>query len=956
MRMTDPLKRGNPDVQTATVSLGTDPIAVVNGSNNIVITKASHGMGVGRRVTIANAPAFNGLTAAQVNGNRQIIAVTSNTFTVQAGANATSTDATAGGTGITYTANRADFSLFKVGDPANIRVAFRDGAGIISHWSLPKAVPQIVTLGERYWRFNSRRTEEAFDADWVGCLGNQYQHVVSFNKRSTRDPTKAYYMFTGQDENGTSFSPDGGKTISPIVSFGFWGSSINGLYYCSDDFADGVLLMLGGHGSTTGKCGLYGSLDEGRVCKRIRLNRSGGADVFDSNRTFFPRIGMNLIDRRPQNAAGTLTDAERPIYVVAQQKDGGGSFINCVLFKWDGGDIFTTSDWHPVYEWPVSEIRGSAPTIGDECGMLWVKVAPNGDVVVAGRQGLWVSTDAQNTSATNGATFSKKLSNACVRGVALDMTATGISGATVGISNKAGANDQCVLKTTNIRTTGFTAPANTNVPTNATIQSLEGPASNHNRLYIVYKTGSTFVAKLSTNGGGVWNPITVIAPPGYDDAANKWRYTWGGGRGPAIYPHPTDPNHVFAMVFISPVVSVNGGSTFRGDASSFFDHAQTRGWGYDRNDFTQLYTMIQDSGSFHQNGMEWYEELGLKWDDNIPDQEGTTRTTKDHAVLVTSDPDPAPNRTQGRGACSLHGGSGLRVFGFSADRPNTKCIPVLIRPNGTKVARTDVGSSRIAKFFHHPTNENIIIWGKWFITNFNSPSATPTSVDFTSYSNREILGYSMVSGQPVWYFGATGNAGNVIYRSTNASGGSPTLWKTLSSSADHSAYAVDPFNDKNVFVCRISSNGKVERVQEGSTTVIFDAADAIADVYTTYGVSQTGAPAILVDYLITDPNKEGLLYMSMDTPGNPIIFMTENANDPSPTWTNETRNLPHTYHQFPTLHPVTGEIFINSSMGEFVLPAPDDYPALPNKNYFTNWMDNYYGLPNIPDPPILPGV
>jgi hypothetical protein len=949
MQMTDPLERGDPDVQTAVVSLGANPVTTTNGSNNIVVAKTAHGMGVGRRVTLADLTAGNGLTAAQMNGSRQIIAVAANTFTVQAGGNATGSGATGGSSG-SYAANRADYSVMAPGDPANIRVAY-DDAGVISHWSLPMAVPQVVSLGARYWRFNTRRPQEAYEATppWPAGPGNQYQHVVAWNERSVRDPSKKFYMFTGQDENGVSFSPDGGRTISPIVGLGLTGLSITGLYFCSDDLTNGLLLATTGDWNGLAKTGLYGSIDEGRTWKRIRLNRTNGADAFASNKTIFPRMTMNVIDRRPQNASGTLTDAQRPIYVVAQPKDGSSSLIGCYLFKWDGGDVFDTADWTQVYEWPVAEVRGDNPTVNNagEVGMRGVRVATNGDVIVDGRQGVWYSSNG-------GTSFTKKFSNACVRGLAVDMSAAGAPAVAIAVSNKAGANDPVVLKTANISTTGFTSPGNTGLPTNATAVGFNGAKSNFNRQYLVYKTGSSYAARLSTNGGSSWQAINVEEPPGYDDSANAWRYTWGGGRGPTIYPHPSDPNHVFGMVFISGAVSHDGGANFIGRDCSYFDHAHTKGWSYDRNDFRKLFAMLQDSGSWSQNATKWYEELGLKHDKACTNQAGTNgdpfafATTT--AALTASN--TAPRRTQGRGACSLHG-SAMTLFALSADKPNNKCIPVIRASNGSWVARTDVGISSCARFFHHPTISTTIVLGSWFITGWGT---TPASVNFTNYSGREVVGYSLVGGAPRWYFGTSGTSGSSIYRSTNANGSGGTLWKTLASSALHTAVAPDIHNDGTVFVARISQNGKVERHTASTSTVIFDAKVAIDAVFDQYGLPKTTMPDVEVSYLVTDPNMPGLLYVVLHGAGMPVIFMSLNANDANPTFTNETRNLPHTYYWLPSLHPVTGELFMDSSMGEFVLPAPAGYPALTNLNYFTQEMDAFYGRADVPDPPVLPGA
>lgn len=76
------------------ITLSSNPFSTTSGSNAVVITLSSHGSNAGDFITIAGASAVGGLTLA---GEYQIMATTTNTFTVFAASNATSST-TGGGT------------------------------------------------------------------------------------------------------------------------------------------------------------------------------------------------------------------------------------------------------------------------------------------------------------------------------------------------------------------------------------------------------------------------------------------------------------------------------------------------------------------------------------------------------------------------------------------------------------------------------------------------------------------------------------------------------------------------------------------------------------------------------------------------------------------------------------------------------------------------------------------
>ncbi|MCA3771654.1 MAG: hypothetical protein IM650_12185 [Phenylobacterium sp.] len=83
--------------------LNPNPFSVTNGSPTVTVTQASHGLETGDTITIAGAAAVGGITPS---GAYQVTVLTSSTFTVTHGSNATSTVASGGGSAVTVQDSR----------------------------------------------------------------------------------------------------------------------------------------------------------------------------------------------------------------------------------------------------------------------------------------------------------------------------------------------------------------------------------------------------------------------------------------------------------------------------------------------------------------------------------------------------------------------------------------------------------------------------------------------------------------------------------------------------------------------------------------------------------------------------------------------------------------------------------------------------------------------------------
>ncbi|MCA3734361.1 MAG: hypothetical protein INE97_03320 [Phenylobacterium sp.] len=82
--------------------LNPNPFSVTNGSPVVTVTQAAHGLATGDTITIAGAAAVGGITPS---GAYQVTVLTSSTYTITHGSNATSTT-TGGGSGVTVQDSR----------------------------------------------------------------------------------------------------------------------------------------------------------------------------------------------------------------------------------------------------------------------------------------------------------------------------------------------------------------------------------------------------------------------------------------------------------------------------------------------------------------------------------------------------------------------------------------------------------------------------------------------------------------------------------------------------------------------------------------------------------------------------------------------------------------------------------------------------------------------------------
>ena len=194
------------------------------------------------------------------------------------------------------------------------------------------------------------------------------------------------------------------------------------------------------------------------------------ADGTASNRAVYTKSGASGSGSWSKTIE-LLTDAQRPIYVVEQHGGAAADITYQALFKsTDGGASFSF-----VRELPIATFAS-----GNK-GIYYVLVAPNGDVMLVGRQGRILSTD-------EGANFTQKHTREVSDAHFFGGSSTTVSGARVG---DASANSNGgVYATTNVRSTAFAKPisaggtANAGLPANFNVWELACAPTNTNRLLV----------------------------------------------------------------------------------------------------------------------------------------------------------------------------------------------------------------------------------------------------------------------------------------------------------------------------------------------------------------------------------------------------------------------------------------------------------------------------------------
>ena len=206
-----------------TLTLGSNPITTgTAGSGTITVTATSHGSSVGDFVTLAGATTVDGITAAQINQNFEILTVASsgNSFTVNTGG-AASSGSTAGGGGSVTAAMEIsiglDTTLLGNGWSAGTwgRFTWGSGAGSLAGQNLrlwfsdswgEDLVANLVDGSLYYWDATNGKTTRLAELSTVSGASN----VPTTVRRVMVSDTDRHVLCFGSN-------PLGSATFDPLL-------------------------------------------------------------------------------------------------------------------------------------------------------------------------------------------------------------------------------------------------------------------------------------------------------------------------------------------------------------------------------------------------------------------------------------------------------------------------------------------------------------------------------------------------------------------------------------------------------------------------------------------------------------------------------------------------------------------------------------------------------------------
>lgn len=161
--------------------LGFNALATVSGSGSVVVTQQSHGLKIGDSVTIAGAVNGNGLTALQLNGVKTVTAVTIDTFTFAAGANATVTGSV-GGSAMTGIIN-SPYNLFVT----NVASFSPNGCSVV--WEYSYKSQSTRTMSPAWYPMSPLTTLQTPSEAVIDVAGDLQVRATFVNDRDNLSPS-----------------------------------------------------------------------------------------------------------------------------------------------------------------------------------------------------------------------------------------------------------------------------------------------------------------------------------------------------------------------------------------------------------------------------------------------------------------------------------------------------------------------------------------------------------------------------------------------------------------------------------------------------------------------------------------------------------------------------------------------------------------------------------------------
>lgn len=969
LKMQEIGRNGDPAVQTADIALGTDPLSVTAGSSIVTVNKPAHGMSAGWLVRIRNATALGGIAIANTV-NRTILTATADSFTFDAGTVADATTS-GGGSSAVITPIRRDYSVWGATDGIqSFRLAYlKATASLWALWSEPWTVPAVTVTpepsGDALWTASSLRRKGVYEDNKPGNWGLQYQRVVCWNQATRGNANGEFGIcITGQDENTGKMTKDYGRTWGPLNVPGFYGSQPGGMWLDTD--RDGLLVIVankfGSQPAPTYSefCGLYVGTLAGVV--RKNLTYSNGRQAFRGpmhGGTESRRRQQQCVGARPQNAAGTLTYKQMPIYAIDNDYNAvrDGDILNIDL--WQSLDNGVT--WQHLRNLPLADFASG------RYGVMWMTVCPNGDILLGHAKGAHIieaETTGQNAGVVLSSTNPKKifpadgnLNVSCIEYI--DGGPSTVSGAILSVwIDRSGTNNintntntnNGFYRTSNVRTTTPARVSGSNLANTYSIWSMGRSPLNHNLIAIC---GGDNDPMYSTDKGKTWAKIAEITPPGEE----AFRYNLNpraNGTGQTTFNFCPTREKTCIVPTQQTMSWTDNFPTLKPTSTNFFDGGDTKGMGWHFSDWKQIVRVQTDSWvNTSLEGALWAQANG--------------RGTADTAFKTLVDAAGGGTASYGINGGAALMGKNRRLIATAnmngAGKPNVLVCLDGFKTTGsaheygkydthTIIGGTNKGgvtrAARSAWSLKEPGVTGFI--GKFAIQNFDA--GDPNNITKIDHSSHEFIAQSMLNGDTLitWWgdhkngSGTNDQRAGGVYRSTHDTGSNNQgeYWAPFKAGSGPSntrawfdAIAPDPHHP---------SRNRVLYVPASAPTEIWEAVKSGSDIsynrlrdlwpqLRAWMEARIGVgcyiPKTEILTLLADPFCPGLFYAAFEGSGICNWWM---STDFGVTWSPIQSNFPATNIRA-DMHPLTGDLFGHNTLGEHTLAPHQQVANYPNVDY-----------------------
>ena len=185
-----------------------------------------------------------------------------------------------------------------------------------------------------------------------------------------------------------------------------------------------------------------------------------------------------------------------------------------------------------------------------------------------------------------------------------------------------------------------------------------------------------------------------------------------------------------------------------------------------------------------------------------------------------------------------------------------------------------------------------------------------------------------------------------------------TAWHTTVGSYPCRAICIDPHTPERVLYVSTNDRSVIREVKRVGASLVNstlknaggDAVDLATLIAADFASRIPGGATLAassfadITQLMSDPNMEGLFYAIVGVHGIPNLWMTV---DNGLTWTNAADNLPRSLW-FGWVHPLTGDVLMDASLGRHVLAPPEGYPSVTYKGALSAQLETFYGAHTSP--------